>query len=35
MAKGMPSIHIQNIVASASLNQTISLNLIVEKFPHA
>jgi transcription initiation factor TFIID TATA-box-binding protein len=35
MAKGKPSIHIQNIVASASLNQIINLNLIVEKFPHA
>lgn len=34
MAKIKPSICIQNIVASASLNQTISLNLIVEKFPH-
>ncbi len=34
MAKGKPSIHIQNIVASASLNQTINLDLIVEKFPH-
>jgi len=34
MAKGKPSIHIQNIVASASLNQTINLDLIVKKFPH-
>lgn len=34
MTKRKPSMHIQNIVASASLNQTISLNLIVEKFPH-
>ena len=34
MTSRKPSIHIQNIVASASLNQTIDLNLIVEKFPH-
>jgi len=34
MTKRKPSMHIQNIVASASLNQTISLDLIVEKFPH-
>jgi transcription initiation factor TFIID TATA-box-binding protein len=34
MAKREPSIRIQNIVASASLNQTINLDLIVEKFPH-
>jgi transcription initiation factor TFIID TATA-box-binding protein len=34
MAKTKPSVHIQNIVASASINQTISLDLIVEKFPH-
>ena len=32
--KGKPSMRIQNIVASASLNQTIDLDLIVEKFPH-
>jgi transcription initiation factor TFIID TATA-box-binding protein len=35
MAKRKPSITIQNIVASAALNQTINLELIVEKFPHA
>ncbi|HDD70097.1 MAG TPA: TATA box-binding protein, partial [Candidatus Bathyarchaeota archaeon] len=34
MAKREPLIRIQNIVASASLNQTIDLKLIVEKFPH-
>ena len=34
MAKRKPSMRIQNVVASASLNQTISLDLIVEKFPH-
>ena len=34
MTERKPSIHIQNIVASASLNQTIDLKLIVEKFPH-
>lgn len=33
MGKGKPSISIQNIVASASLNQTINLKMIVEKFP--
>ncbi len=33
MTKRKPLIHIQNIVASASLNQTLDLNLIVEKFP--
>src|SRR4030043_118956 len=35
MSKRKPSITIQNIVASAALNQTINLKLIVEKFPHA
>ncbi len=35
MSKRKPSIFIQNIVASASLNQTISLTAIVDKFPHA
>jgi transcription initiation factor TFIID TATA-box-binding protein len=35
MAKRKPSIRIQNIVASAALNQRISLKTIVEKFPHA
>jgi len=35
MAKRKPTIHIQNIVASAALNQRVSLKLIVEKFPHA
>jgi transcription initiation factor TFIID TATA-box-binding protein len=34
MTETKPSMHIQNIVASASINQTINLNLIVEKFPH-
>ena len=34
MSKREPLIRIQNIVASASLNQTIDLKLIVEKFPH-
>ena len=33
--KMKPSIKIQNIVASAALNQKISLKTIVEKFPHA
>jgi transcription initiation factor TFIID TATA-box-binding protein len=33
--KRKPSIKIQNIVASAALNQRISLKQIVEKFPHA
>jgi len=33
--KRKPSIKIQNIVASAALNQRISLKTIVEKFPHA
>jgi transcription initiation factor TFIID TATA-box-binding protein len=35
MSKGKPIIKIQNIVASAALNQKINLKLIVEKFPHA
>ncbi len=35
MVKKKPLITIQNIVASAALNQTINLKLIVEKFPHA
>jgi transcription initiation factor TFIID TATA-box-binding protein len=35
MSKRKPSIRIQNIVASAALNQRISLKKIVEKFPHA
>jgi transcription initiation factor TFIID TATA-box-binding protein len=35
MSKRKPTIHIQNIVASAALNQRISLKTIVEKFPHA
>jgi transcription initiation factor TFIID TATA-box-binding protein len=30
-----PTVQIQNIVASAALNQTISLKQIVQKFPHA
>lgn len=30
-----PSVRIQNIVASAALNQTIDLKQIVQKFPHA
>jgi transcription initiation factor TFIID TATA-box-binding protein len=34
LGKGKPSIFIQNIVASAALNQTINLNEIVERFPH-
>jgi transcription initiation factor TFIID TATA-box-binding protein len=34
-AKKPPSIRIQNIVASAALNQRISLKTIVEKFPQA
>jgi transcription initiation factor TFIID TATA-box-binding protein len=33
MAKRKPSISIQNIVASVSLNQKIDLRMIVEKFP--
>jgi len=35
MSKRKPVIHIQNIVASAALNQRISLTKIVEKFPFA
>jgi transcription initiation factor TFIID TATA-box-binding protein len=35
MAKRKPVIRIQNIVASAALNQRISLGKIVEKFPFA
>jgi transcription initiation factor TFIID TATA-box-binding protein len=35
MAKRKPAITIQNIVASAALNQRIGLKLIVQKFPHA
>jgi len=35
MAKRKPNIIIQNIVASAALNQRISLKTIVEKFPQA
>ena len=35
MSKRKPVIRIQNIVASAALNQRISLNKIVEKFPFA
>ena len=35
MAKRKPTIRIQNIVASAALNQKISLTKIVEKFPFA
>lgn len=35
MAKRIPVIRIQNIVASAALNQRISLGKIVEKFPFA
>lgn len=35
MPKRKPVIRIQNIVASAALNQRISLKTIVEKFPHA
>lgn len=34
MSKRKPMIKIQNIVASASVNQTVSLKMIVEKFPH-
>lgn len=34
MSKGKPTIAIQNIVASVSLNQKIDLQKIVEKFPH-
>jgi len=35
MSKRKPSITIQNIVASAALNQRVNLRMIVEKFPHA
>jgi len=35
MSKRKPTIHIQNIVASAALNQRISLKSIVQKFPQA
>jgi len=35
MLKTKPTIRIQNIVASAALNQRISLKTIVEKFPQA
>jgi transcription initiation factor TFIID TATA-box-binding protein len=35
MSKRKPSIRIQNIVASAALNQRISLKMIVERFPQA
>ena len=35
MAKRKPDIIIQNIVASAALDQRISLKTIVEKFPQA
>jgi transcription initiation factor TFIID TATA-box-binding protein len=35
MPERKPSVKIQNIVASAALNQTISLKLICQKFPHA
>jgi transcription initiation factor TFIID TATA-box-binding protein len=35
MPKSKPSIIIQNIVASATLNQRVSLRKIVELFPHA
>ncbi len=35
MARRIPVIRIQNIVASAALNQRISLGKIVEKFPFA
>jgi len=34
MGKRKPIIKIQNIVASASLNQRVNLKMIVEKFPH-
>src|SRR3989304_2372728 len=34
MSKKKPTISIQNIVASVSLNQKIDLQKIVEKFPH-
>jgi transcription initiation factor TFIID TATA-box-binding protein len=35
MPKREPSIRIQNIVASAALNQRVNLRTIVAKFPHA
>jgi transcription initiation factor TFIID TATA-box-binding protein len=35
MSKRKPSIRIVNIVASAALNQRVSLKMIVERFPHA
>jgi transcription initiation factor TFIID TATA-box-binding protein len=35
MGKRKPIINIQNIVASASLNQRVNLKVIVEKFPQA
>jgi transcription initiation factor TFIID TATA-box-binding protein len=35
MPSRKPSVKIQNIVASAALNQTIDLKQIVQKFPHA
>jgi transcription initiation factor TFIID TATA-box-binding protein len=35
MPERKPSVKIVNIVASAALNQTISLKQIVQKFPHA
>jgi len=35
MSKRKPSVRIQNIVASAALDQRISLKAIVQKFPHA
>ena len=35
MSTRKPLITIQNIVASAALNQRVNLKLIVEKFPHA
>jgi transcription initiation factor TFIID TATA-box-binding protein len=35
MSTRKPLITIQNIVASATLNQRVNLKLIVEKFPHA
>jgi transcription initiation factor TFIID TATA-box-binding protein len=35
MGKRKPTIRIQNIVASATLNQRVSLKSIVEKFPQA
>jgi len=34
MWRKKPSVHIENIVASASLNQTVDLKSIVEKFPN-